>query len=343
MVASAGGALEKNLIDRGGSLIRLPMQARDPLSIAINAAKLRRLIRAERVDLVHVRSRAPAFSAWAAARTEATPMVTTYHGIYRARSPMKRWYNSIMTKGDLVLAGSRFAADHIASEHRLRADKIVVTPEGVDTDRFDPARVGQARVAAARRTWGLAPGDSRQVILLAARMTRLKGHALAIEALAALGREDVVLVLAGPRGKAGYEREIRAAAQRAGLAGVKIPGPIDDMPGAYLAADFVVAPSIVAESFGRTVAEAGAMERPVLAADLGGPAEIIDHQATGWLVGPSDTLAWTAALERALRTGPDARRQMGAAARERMKRFYSVGRMCESTFDAYARVLRRRA
>jgi len=319
------------------------MDARDPASIAFNVAKLRRAIRLESVSMVHVRSRAPAFSAWAAARAERVPMVATYHGIYAARSPLKRWYNSIMTRGDLVLAGSRVVADHIASEHGLAADRIVLAQEGVDADAFDPDQVSPARVTAVRRSWGIEPGDTRQVLLLAGRLTALKGHELAIEALARLRRRDTLLVLAGRLGNPGYEGRLREAARTNGLADqVILPGPSTDMPAAYRAADFILAPSIAPESFGRTVAEAGASARPVIASHHGGPAEIVENAVTGWLVTPADPSAWASALSTALETGASVREQMGAAGRARVERSYSLERMCEATFDAYLRVLRSR-
>jgi len=336
LVASAGGAMEGRLAAAGAELIRLPMDAKDPLSIALNASRLRRVVRAENVKLVHVRSRAPAFSALWAAKAANVPLVTTYHGLYAGHSPMKRWYNSVMTKGTLVMAGSQFVAAHIAAEHHVAAYRIWAAPEGVDLSVFDPAAVDTARVESIRREWNLDPQDRRQVLLLAARMTRLKGHRLAIEALAALKRRDVVLILAGRPGRPAYESELRDIARRAGLAEqVRFVGSVADMPAAYLAADLVMAPSLVPESFGRTVAEAGAMERPVLAANLGGPAEIVEHGLTGWLVAPADRSAWARALELALATHSGPLAAMGAAARERVARFYSLDRMCRATFRGY--------
>ena len=145
LVASRGGALEGALAEAGGRLERLPVHARDPARLVANAARLAALIRRERVSLVHVRSRAPAFSAWLATRMAKVPLVTTYHGVYSARSDLKRWYNAIMTRGDVVIANSQFTRRHILSEHDTAPGRIVVIPEGIDTERFDPARVSPPR------------------------------------------------------------------------------------------------------------------------------------------------------------------------------------------------------
>lgn len=341
LVASSGGALEGELEASGSRLIRLPAQSKNPLILAANAARLAGVVRREHVSLIHVRSRAPAFSALSAARATQVPMVATYHGIYGARWRLKRWYNAIMTRGDLVIANSQFTQAHVIAEHGLDPAHVAIVPEGVDVDRFDPAAVSAARVAAVRTTWGLRDKDARTVILLAGRLTRLKGQRLLVEALGRMReRDEAVLVLAGGGGGAEYRTEIEAAAAVAGLGRqVIFAGPVADMPAAYLAADFVVAPSTQPESFGRTVVEAGAMRRPVVAAAHGGPAETVVHGETGWLVAPGDVEAWTAALRAAVAQPAPERLAMGEAARARVKRLYSLSRMCEATFAVYRRVL----
>ncbi|HXV01572.1 MAG TPA: glycosyltransferase [Caulobacteraceae bacterium] len=335
LVASHGGALEGELARRGAKLIRLPVHARDPLSLVANAARLEGIIRREKVNLVHVRSRAPAFSALAAARRARIPAVTTYHGIYTAASPLKRWYNGVMTRGDAVIANSAFTRDHVLAEHGVAATKVVVIPEGVDTTVFDPAAVSPGRLAAVRQAWGIAAGEPRTVILLAARLTGWKGHRLLIDALAgAAGRERARLVFAGPGEGGDYARDLAAQAKRARV-DLTIAGPCADMPAAFLAADLVAAPSTLAESFGRAVAEAGATGKVVVAADLGGPAETIEDGVTGLLVPPGDAAAWSAALDRALDMDEVGRTAMGAAARRRIGQRYSLAAMHEATFALY--------
>lgn len=341
LVASLGGRLEGALKRGGAEFVRLPLHSRSPLTLVANAARLRRLIEARGVSLVHVRSRAPAFSAIWAARRAGVPVVATYHGIYQARSPWKRWYNGVMTRGDLTIANSNFTRDHIIRQHRIAPERIAVAPEGIDVDRFDPARVTPGRMAAIRAAWGLDPADPRPILLLAARLTGWKGQGVAIQALSRLpGAGDPLLILAGKAEKASEAEALRAAATRAGVQDrVRLVGPVDDMPAAYALADLVLAPSILPESFGRGVAEAAAMQRPILASPLGGPAETVVDGETGWLVAAGDPDAWALSMAAALATPHQARERMGRAARARIVQRFSLVAMTAATFQIYRRLL----
>jgi glycosyltransferase involved in cell wall biosynthesis len=340
LVASWGGRLEGALERGGAEFVRLPVHSRNPLTMAANATRLRRLIAARRVSLVHVRSRAPAFSAIWAARRAGVPVVATYHGIYQARSPWKRWYNGVMTRGDLTIANSNFTRDRIIGQHGLPPERIVVVPEGIDTDRFDPAHVTPERIAAVRAAWGLDPADARPVLLLAARLTGWKGHAVAIQALGRLPDGDPLLILAGKAEKPGEAATLREAATGTAIQDrVRLVGPVDDMPAAYAIADLVLAPSTLPESFGRAVVEAAAMRRPVLASPLGGPAETILDGETGWLVAAGDADAWARAVAAALATPTEARASMGRAARDRAVQCFSSRAMIAATFKVYRRLL----
>ena len=336
LVASRGGQLEGELVRSGAQLIRLPLQRRNPAALAANALRLARIIRDERVSLAHVRSRAPAFSAVWAARRTGVPIVSSYHGIHAARSPLKRWYNGVMTRADAVIVNSAFTRDHVLAQHPDAADKLTLIPEGVDAAAFDPAAVTAERVGRMRGAWGVETGES--VILVAARLAGWKGHRMVIAALAASAvRERARLVFVG-RGETGpFAAELAAEAVRAGVA-LNIVGPGDDMPAAYLAADLVAAPSTEPESFGRTVAEAGATGAVVVASDLGGPAETVLDGLTGFLAPPGDVTAWANALDRALAMSPSDRRAMGEAARARISTSFSTERMCEATFALYRRL-----
>ncbi len=339
LVASRGGRLEGVLAERGGELIRLPLDARDPISLAANGARLAAIVRREQASLIHVRSRAPAFSALFAARVTGAPMVATYHGIYSARYGLKRWYNAVMTRGDAVIANSAFTRAHIVSEHGVDPDRIALVPEGVDTDRFDPNAVTPARVEAMRAAWGLAPEDRRSVVLMAARPAGWKGHEVLAAAFARLpDRDRAVLVMTIAADGSAPAQRLAAACPTARLVGESA-----DMPAAFLAADLVVAPSTRAESFGRAVVEAAAMGRSVLASALGAHCETIVEGQTGWLAPAGDVAAWTAALDTALSASLDRRATMGVAARARAVRLYSLPAMYEATFAVYRRVLAARA
>jgi glycosyltransferase involved in cell wall biosynthesis len=348
LVASWGGRLEDELEAAGGRLIRLPVNSKNPLAVHANTLALQGLIHRERVSLVHVRSRAPAFSALRAARRMGVPSVATYHGVYTAGSRLKRWYNGVMTRGDVVIANSGFTRDHLIAEHGVDPAKVVTIPRGIDLARFDPAAVQPHQIAAMRAEWGIAPGETRPVLLLAGRLTRWKGQGLLIEALALLkarGNDRVVAVLAGDhQGRNAYRDELVAAIAAAGLQDqVRLVGHAADMPTAYLAADLACAPSLQPEAFGRTAVEPQAMGRPVLAAGHGAAQETVVAGETGWLVPPRDAGAWADAIEDALAAGPHGWARMGEEAIVRVRSLYSVDAMAAATLDVYAELLTRSA
>jgi glycosyltransferase involved in cell wall biosynthesis len=348
IVASAGGRLEAGLEQSGGESVRMPLESKNPFVMALNAGRLERLIRRETVSLVHVRSRAPAFSAIRAARQAGVPVVTTYHGVYNARSALKRWYNGIMTRGDLTIANSEFTRDHLIRQHRTDPDRVIAIPRGVDLAQFDPAAVGPDRVLRLRADWGIAPDEPRLIVLLAGRLTRWKGQTLLIEAVAALkaqtGRDDVFLVLAGDdQGRTDYRSKLERLVIDKGVShAVRIVGHVGDMPAAYLVADAAAAPSLDPEAFGRTAVEPQAMGRPVLASDHGAVIETIIDGVTGWRVKPGDIGAWASALKTLIDMGPERRASMGEAGQARVRALYSVDRMTDLTLAVYERVLAER-
>src|SRR5262249_12176776 len=157
-------------------------QSKNPLTVLANAFRLARILKKRRVDIIHARSRAPAWSAWAAARMTGTPFVTTFHGIYNARSSLKRFYNSVMAKGDVIIANSESTSAHVLSHYGVDSKKVVAIPRGADLDVFDAAKITPAQVAAMRAAWGIAADDPRCVVLAPARLTRWKGQLVLIEA-----------------------------------------------------------------------------------------------------------------------------------------------------------------
>jgi glycosyltransferase involved in cell wall biosynthesis len=348
LVATRGGRMTARLEADGARLAQMPVQSKNPLVMLGNAARLVDLIRREKVSIVHARSRAPAFSALWAAQSTRTPFVATYHGVYNAKNKLKRWYNAVMTRGDLVIANSNYTRDHVLAEHQLDPGRIVSIPRGVDLARFNPSWVTPDRVVALRRAWGVEADDRRVKILLAGRLTRIKGHRLIVEAAALLkaqGREDFLILFVGdPRGNADYLAEVERAIADAGLTGqIRVVGHCDDMPAAYLVGDAAMLPTTKPESFGRTAVEPQVMGKPVMASNHGGVTETVVSGETGWLVKNDDPDAWAAALGRVLDAGPGRLAAMGQAAANRARRLYSVDTMCEATLAAYRQVLEARA
>lgn len=337
LVASRGGRLEADLEAVGGELVRLDMKTKNPLAIWRNAARLAAVIEAEGVDLVHARSRAPAWSAnWAAQRT-GKPFVTTYHGTYKAKTGLKRRYNAVMAAGDRVIANSRFIADHVRAEHGVGEDRLRVIPRGVDVERFDPVAVSPDRARAMRQSWGVR--DSETLILLPGRLTEWKGQAFFIRVLEGLDRETITLVCLGDaQGRLDYARHLGEEAQAIGLA-FDMPGHEADMPAAYMAADLVVCPSLEPEAFGRTAAEALAMGKPVIAAAHGGALEVIDPSVAGRLAAPGDLAAWRAVVSEALSEDEAVREARGKAGRSRITSQFSAAALQSATLRVYRELL----
>ncbi len=277
IVATSGGRMTGAVEAAGGRVAILPVHSKNPLEIAANASRLASLIARENIDLVHARSRAPAWSALLAARRTQIPFVTTWHGAYRAGTPWKRLYNSAMARGDVVIANSAFTAEAIGACSDPGA-RLRIIHRGADLSEFNPERVSRERIAAVSGNWGI--GSPRPfVLLLPARLTDWKGHGVAIEALRLLsgaGRsgagEDLGLIFLGDaQGRDGYAASLLRGVKGLGLERmIRFAGHCDDMAAAYAAADAVLSPSTRPEAFGRVAAEAGAMARVAIAADHGG-------------------------------------------------------------------------
>jgi glycosyltransferase involved in cell wall biosynthesis len=346
LVASHGGRMAARLESYGAELIPLPTQSKNPLTIARNGARLARIVREQKVSLIHARSRAPAFSALIASRLTGAPFLATYHGVYAARGRLKRWYNGVMTRGALTIANSSYTRERIIAEHGLDPQTVIAIDRGVDLDWFDPATINPQRVEVLRRRWRIEDDDKRVKFVLAGRLTRWKGQRLIVDAAARLkaqgGPQPLILLVGDAQGRHEYRAELEAAIRADDLEGsIRLLGHCEDMPAAYLVADYALAPSLEPEPFGRTAVEPQAMGRPVLAANHGAARETVADGETGWLVAPGDAMAWADALARALAVTPAKRAKMGAAAAARARRLYSVDAMCEATLNVYARLVGR--
>jgi glycosyltransferase involved in cell wall biosynthesis len=348
LVASEGGRLEGELAAAGGELIRFPAAAKNPLKLLANARRLQQLIERRGIRLVHARSRAPAWSALIAARLARVPFVTTYHGIYNQKSALKGWYNSVMARGDMVIANSHYTADIVRARHGTPDARLRVIHRGVDLARFAPEAVGAERIAALRAKWGV--GAQARLIVLAARLTRWKGQHVAIGAAALLKDRpefsDAVFILAGDdQGRAAYSAELTSRIAELGLSRrVLLTGHCDDMPAAFLAASFALVPSIEAEAFGRISAEAQAMGCPVIVSDSGALPETIlqggaDRMATGWVFPLGDEAALAERIAMALSLPPEARAAIGRAAREHVAARFSKAALQRETLAVYDNLL----
>lgn len=344
LVASEGGRLEPNLRDVGGELIRLNMASKNPLTVRKNTKLLEALIEEESIDLIHARSRAPGWSAYEASKTTERPFVTTYHGAYSGRSGLKKRYNSVMAKGDLVIANSEWTAAHVMEIHGTARETIVTIPRGVDLIEFDPENVSSARLDNVKTAWGIDPNDDRLRLILPGRLTRWKGQWLAVDALGALDpqeRDRLHLILPGDdQGRQKYvtELEDKIIAHQLGGA-VTLAGHTSDMPAAYALADIVLAPSTRPEAFGRVAAEASAMGKPVIVSDHGGQRETVIEGETGTRAEPGSVTALTACIRTLSNLPAAARDAMGRAGKAHIRKNYSKKQLQTATLAVYARLL----
>lgn len=346
LVAAQGGRLVAAIEKVGGEFFQLPLDTKNPVAILLNAKRLERLIAGENVDLVHARSRAPAWSASIAARMTKRPFVTTFHGAYEARSALKRFVNSSMVRGDIVIANSRFTADSIATRYPA-AKNIRVIPRGADLEEFNPQAISEGRVASLRGKWPAFAPEKTLSIILPARLTSWKGHETAINAAAMLSAETGVFppfqlfFIGAEQGRGAYAEELKRRVGELGLQGlISFVGHCDDMPAAYALADIVLSPSVRPEAFGRVAAEAGAMEKIAIASRQGGSPEIISEGETGFLTEPGDAAALATAIRQAAALGRSGRAAMGKKARQKIQQEFSIAAMKEATLAAYADALR---
>ncbi|MEL6217181.1 MAG: glycosyltransferase family 4 protein [Pseudomonadota bacterium] len=338
LVATEGGQMAPRILRAGGEIFEMTVATKNPFNMWQNAGLLKRLIREEGVSVIHARSRAPAWSAYWAAKQTGRAFVTTYHGAYNEDFPLKRQYNSIMAKGRPVIAISDFIRDMILERHRVPPERIVVIPRGADISVFSEDAVGAERTVKLAEAWGIID-DPRPVVMLPGRLTRWKGQEKLIDAAKILREqrgEDFLILIVGDGGEDWYVRALESRIRSAGLERqVWLTGGCTDMAAAYKLASVVVSASTDPEAFGRVVVEAGAMGRPVIATDHGGARETIRHGETGWLYPPKDVPKLAETIHAALELDPSERAHMGLAARARVHSRYTVSAMQRATIAVY--------
>ena len=349
LVATEGGRMAEEVGKADGEILTLPVASKSPFTILANIGRLTKLIRDRKVDLVHARSRAPAWSALLAARRTGKPFVTTYHGAYGGVGPFKAFYNSVMARGDRVIANSRYTASVIEARDARAKVRIRVIYRGVDRNVFCPSAVNAQAIDALRSAWGVPPGT--KIVLHAARLTRIKGQRDLIAAAALANAEgalrDAVVILAGDApGRDAYREELLRLIARHGLGcKVRLAGHCREMPVAYLASQVAVTTSTVPETFGRTSIEAQSMGCPVIVPDLGAlPETILAHgqgQAgfTGWLFPPRDIASLASHIGRALALSTAERAAIGARAQEHVAANFTLAQMQEATLAVYDELL----
>lgn len=339
IVVSNGGPRVRELARSGALHIEMPVHSKNPFIMWRNTRRLKKLIKRHKVNIVHARSRAPAWSAFRACEATGTHFMTTCHAPYNITSQAKHYYNSIMAKGERVIAISAYVARYLQDNYQVPAERIRLIPRGIALDRFHPTAVTPQRLITLSQEWRIPDGSN--VIILPGRITRWKGHHVLIEAMHRLKRHDLFCVMIGSdQGRTQYREELEKTIQEKGLGGnVRIVDHCNDMPAAYMLASIVVCPSTDPEGFGRVPVESQAMGRPTIASDHGGAQETIIRGETGWLVKPGDAGELAKAIKEALALTPNQRAILATRGMAHIAQHFTREQMMDKTLGVYAELL----
>lgn len=340
-VVSAGGKMVDELAKIGVEHILLPVQTKNPFKMWLNSYALEKILKEKNVSLVHVRSRAPAWSVkWACARLK-IPFVATFHGLY-GLSPrlFKKPYNKVMTQGEAVIAVSSFVRQHIIDNYGIDENKVRLIPRGADTEKFSIDKVSQSMIDEMVREHNI-PTD-KPIISLVGRLSRLKGHFVVLDAVRQMKNQNITVLFVGGNPRGAYEAEVKAALDRlpksVSLRMFAVPG--DKMPILYRLTDICVQPTLVPETFGRGMVEAQAMGDVVVASNHGGACELIENGKTGFLTPVGDSKALAEALDAVLDMSQAQKEKIGADASRHAHTNYSIQKMCDSTISLYREIMK---
>ncbi len=340
-VCSNGGALVDVLEKNGSKHIALAVHSKNPVKILLNAYKLYKLIKEYKIDIVHARSRAPAWSCFLATRFVKVKFITTFHGAYSAEHPLKRFYNSVMLRSDKTIAVSNFIKKHIETRYHVNPSNIVLIHRGVDLDYFNIEKVTEARKKGIYSFLDFSNPKKKKVILMPARFVRLKGHLYFLQALKYL-KSDYLCLFVGSSSPKHYEyyKQIEKTIQEYGLEKkVFLKPAVSDMPALYSISDIVVSASLEPESFGRTITEAQGMRKIVISTKLGGPQETIINGKTGFLVSHLNPYEMTEALEKVLEMSDANLKKIASSAQAQVVESFSLDEMCKKTLALYKKLV----
>ena len=339
VVVSSGGYKENELLRYNSILEKLPVHSKNIFSILLNKKRIIYLAIKHNISLIHARSRAPAWSAYWAAKELNLPFVTTFHGTYGTKGLLKKKYNSIMLKGNAIIAISKFIKKHIEDEYNIKKN-IYVIPRGVNINLFSPKKVSSARLINAAKKINIEGND--KIVLLPGRLTNWKGHKLAIQAISKLKIKNFKLVLIGDvQGRVKYKNELVRLASSLNIGNkVIFIDHTRDLPSYLLLADLVLSCSTKPEAFGRTILEAQAMGRPVIAFNHGGSIELIEDNQNGTLCNVSDINDLAKSIEKNLHLSSYKRKVLSKNSISNVNKKYLTDFMSEKTLKLYKNLIK---
>ena len=345
-IVTSGGELLKFIDKKKVKIIKLPVHSKNPLIIFINFLALIFIILINNISIVHARSRAPAWSCLIAAKITGRKFVTTFHGTYNFNSKIKKFYNSVMVRSDLIIAGSNFIFSHIKENYTKYLNskkKLLVIFRGINVDYFDPTSKLDSDEKKLLKKWEIE--KDKKIILLPGRLTGWKGQEVFIEAInlvnIELGYEAFYAVILGSdQGRDLYKKKlIRLTEQYRLINQVKFIDHCKDMALAYKVSDIVVSASIEPEAFGRVAVEAQSMEKPIIASNIGGSNETVIDEKTGFLFESNNAKSLSQKILKILSMDEASLNSIGREGRKNIIQKFNVEKMCFSTYSEYKRIL----
>ena len=345
-IVTSGGPLLKYINKKKVKILRLPVQSKNPILILLNSILLTLIIFFLNVDIVHARSRAPAWSCLIATKLTRRKFVTTFHGTYNFKSDLKKWYNSVMVRSDLIIAGSNFIFSHIKenySKYLSNKKKFLVIFRGINTDYFNPKKIKESEKNLLKKKWNIT--DEKKIILLPGRLTEWKGQEMFIEAISLLKKnlseiEFIAVILGSDQGRKIYKKKLIRLVEQHRLSGnVIFVDHLELMPIAYEISTVIVSSSIEPEAFGRVSVEAQSMEKPIVASNIGGSNETIINDKTGFLFKAGDSKNLSEKRKEVLNLSELTLNGIGAEGRKNIIAKFNVEKMCNTTYSEYKKLI----
>ena len=346
LVLTSGGKLIKDLEKLNIEVVRYPIDKKNPLLIIKNIIELKKIFIEKNIDLIHVRSRAPAWSAIFAARSLKIPIVTTWHGHVSNSSWFKKKYNSIMHKGNALIANSNYTAENINKIYKIDKDKIDIIPRGVNTEKFKASNFSDEEKIKIKKEWKVFD-QNKIILLLPARLTRWKGHEVVIKAIGLLKNEEffknIVCLFAGnQKGSERYIQNLKETIASLSLDDkIKLIGQVENMPLAYQVSNIILSPSIQPEPFGRIPIEAQASGKIIISSNAGAVKETIKsgQDSTGFKVKPNNSEELAHQIKLVIKMKDEDLQEIKKRAILNVKNNFSLETMCKKTLEVYNRLL----
>ena len=345
-IATSGGELLKYVDKKKVKIIKLPVHSKNPLLILLNSICLTFIILILNINIVHVRSRSPAWSCLIATRLTFRKLVTTFHGTYNFSSNIKKFYNSVMVKADLLIAGSNFIFSHI-NENYLKylnpKKKFLVIFRGINTEYFDPDNLKKNSVSKLKTLWQIE--ENSKVILLPGRLTSWKGQELFIEAISKFKKlnsdlDFTAVILGNDQGRTVYKKRLERLVEQYDLTNnFRFIEKCEYMPAAYMLADIIVSSSIEPEAFGRISVEAQSMKKPIIASNIGGSNETIINNKTGILFESGNVESLSQKLNEIINLDTLTLELMGKEGRKNVINRFNIEKMCLNTYSEYKKLI----